>query len=170
MLDTCDLARSRCVQCIDGTDCDGDEACVEARCLFFCGADADCRGGEVCDEDAGTCRVAECVDDDGCRGGFVCSDGACVNILPVICDAGAVSCDGNSVASCNVDGTAFDRVDCGGEAACRDGACAAVVCEANDFGCDDDDTAFVCDSSGTVRELLACRADQYCSAGAPGSV
>lgn len=166
VLDICDLALGQCVQCLDDDQCRSDEACVQQRCVFSCDDDDDCDAGEACNVATGACFEAECVDDDECRGGFVCTAGVCVSILPVICEANAAVCEGNSVSTCNADGTGAAVVDCGDDAVCVEGACAAVVCEANDFGCDDDNTAFVCDSSGTVRELLACRADQYCSAGA----
>jgi hypothetical protein len=163
---TCDLERGRCVECVDSGQCASTEACIDQRCVFFCDDNSDCRGGEVCAIDTGACRAAECVDDDGCRGGFLCDNGVCVSILPIVCEANSVSCDGNSVATCNIDGTGFDQVACNDDEACIDGACAAVVCVANDFGCDNDTTAWVCDSSGTQRDLLACRADQYCDDGA----
>lgn len=162
----CDRERARCVGCVDAATCDSDEACIDQRCVFFCDDNSDCRGGEVCAFDTGVCRTAECVDDDGCRGGFICDNGACVSILPIVCEPNARSCDRNQVATCNVDGTGFDLVPCNDDEACVDGACAALVCAANEFGCIDDDTAWVCDDTGTDQTLLPCRADQYCTDGA----
>lgn len=165
----CDVEVGFCAQCASDTHCDDDEACVEGRCVFFCGDDDDCTGDEACI--AGSCVEVECRDDGDCDGGFVCTDGACVSILPVICEAESTRCASDtSTATCDSSGTRETTSECDDGEACIDGddgaRCAAIVCTPNDFGCDDDSTAYVCDGSGTQRELLACRADQYCDAGA----
>ncbi len=168
-LAVCDLELSYCVECASAEDCAQDEACVDAECVFFCGSDEACEVQNRCDEATGECVPYECEGDAECLGGYECNDFQCIPIDEIVCEAGDLACDGNTLVVCSPDGTSQDRLDCGerlcvsGEDAAR---CANVLCEPNEVGCIDDSAAFVCDGTGTVQSVLSCGDGRVCDQGA----
>lgn len=171
-LPACDTERGYCVGCVADDDCGADAICEADACVFFCGSDAACAAGEYCDEASGACLERECEVAADCSGGFTCDDYRCVPIDDIVCTPDAARCsdESDAVLSCNGDGTVETRSPCDPDAICVDAAagpaCRSRVCTPNDLGCLDDDSAFLCDSTGTERIEFACDANQYCDAGA----
>ena len=99
-------------RCDDDAGCAQGEVCSGTVCVPPCVADADCRGAQVCDPDAGRCLEADpCAADDDCLGLRQCRwDGAC--FLP----------DCETHGDCAPDQECIDRV-CGDPL----GECAADV-------------------------------------------
>ena len=164
----CETGSGICVECNLNGQCADDEACVDNACTFFCQEDAQCAGGEFCDEIAGECLEIECVEPRDCQGGQTCVNAVCVEVDDIICDAGVGTCEGNTAVQCSVDGTEETSDECGNDLCVDDDGvarCAEVVCTANDRGCLDDTTAFVCDSTGTEQETTACEGDAFCESG-----
>jgi MYXO-CTERM domain-containing protein len=58
----------RRVSCAAASDCAGGMTCVEGMCRNLCDSNAECNGGEVCDETAGHCVPVVVMDAScGCR-------------------------------------------------------------------------------------------------------
>jgi hypothetical protein len=159
--------------CDDNTDCAGGEICRDGHCREACDVDFPCEGGlTTCDLDLGYCveneNENECEGDSDCSGGFECLDYTCVPIDDIICEAGRLTCDDNTLVTCSADGTTEERLDCGDRLCVvidGGGRCDEAICEPDEAGCLDDATAFLCDSTGTVRTEIQCAEDRYCDLG-----
>ncbi len=166
----CDVAVGFCVACLTADDCGPNETCLDNTCAFFCREDEACPEDSYCDFGSGTCAVRECERSADCEGGFRCERYTCQPIDPIVCEAEVIRCEGDSVATCNADGTRRTLVPCGEGQRCvaaeASASCADVVCEPNAIGCDDDVTAFECDGTGTVRTVTTCPGVQICVGGA----
>jgi hypothetical protein len=133
-----------------------DETCVEGACVApICEAgEAWCEDGVLyrCSGD-GTTRELErtCSSDERC-------DAVEATCIPLVCVPSMLVCDGDSVRTCNDDGTAFagDPSPCEITEACFDGACLPRVC-VGDYLCDGDESRR-CLDGGTRLEL-----DERCS-------
>ncbi len=165
-LPACDEVAGICVACVEDGDCAPDERCDDQTCVFFCVGDRQCADGEVCDLATGTCYESECTDDGDCAGGELCRMGRCEPIDTVVCEPGGATCDGETLVQCSRDGTSQTRTPCAGDAVCVEdeaGArCADPICRPDDVGCIDADTAYLCDSTGTDRQLLPCPEGRGC--------
>ena len=167
-LTICDSEQGYCVGCLVDEDCGTNEACEDTVCLFRCREDTACGDTEYCELGSGNCAERECEEDLDCGGGYQCNGYVCASIDDIVCEAEGLQCDENTLVICARDGTSEDRFDCGdrrcieveGDARCADPACAP-----NELGCIDDDTAFVCDGTGTIETPLPCSGDQYCESG-----
>ena len=89
--------------CASSLECASPYACVDARCLFTCTADAECDDGVYC-------NGAERCDDNACVG----SDAPCTG---AVCDEGARVC-----TACSSDAQCDDGAFCTGVERCIDGA------------------------------------------------
>ncbi len=125
-LAVCDIEQGFCVSCTQDTDCGSDEVCRQESCVFFCRSDEACDDDEYCD-DGGDCQAAECDSDDQCPGGFRCSSRVCISIDAQICEPGDGTCQGNTLARCNRDGTSILNEDCGDDVCTQDGSTASCV-------------------------------------------
>ncbi len=168
-LPVCHPTLGICVECVLTADCAGGEVCFDGACIDACASDDDCAGGQTCDRATGACIDVDCVDDGDCRGGEACRGGACVPIDDQVCDPDEARCDGNTLVGCTRDGTAETSDECGGDALCVENGttaeCVTFVCDANEVGCSDNTTAFVCNATGTARDEFPCPAGQLCSDG-----
>ena len=110
--------------CEVDADCNGGEVCDDASCVRVCDEDADCSGGQLCQR--ARCVVPDCIDDGDCPGGFFCDDNACRGIAG--CDEGAVRCvDDDTAAVCVAGREVLD--DCAAGFACALGDCVDAVAE-----------------------------------------
>ncbi|MEI9951794.1 MAG: hypothetical protein WDO74_23140 [Pseudomonadota bacterium] len=152
----CSKSKRACYggQCRDIACSNGTKLCQHGD-VYVCsqnGTDfsllADCRTGEVCDGDMGSCRAQ-------------------------LCDPGKVSCDGTRVQTCNAFGSAWlpGALDCAEDGKiCVSGSCKKQICSANRSYCQDGNL-YGCDSTGTGSTLKAsCRADtEHCTTYNSGS-
>ena len=123
-------------QCLDIACTNGAKTCQHGD-VYVCahnGTDlsllTDCRAGEVCDADMGSCRAQ-------------------------LCDPGKVSCDGTRIQTCNAFGSAWlpGAVDCAPDGKiCVSGSCRKQICGASRSYCQDD-SVYSCDASGTTATL-----------------
>ena len=112
------------VTCGEGTHCVSG-ACVDAQCTH---------GGTACASltfiltcDGGSWTGESCADGEICHGsesGAVCK--------PPTCVAESVSCEDNTVVSCDVYGREVTKTDCGANEVCKAGLCVAKVCGVDD--------------------------------------
>ncbi|MBK7778644.1 MAG: hypothetical protein IPI43_31775 [Sandaracinaceae bacterium] len=171
-LSVCDEDAGYCVGCTLDEHCGANEACVDRTCEFFCRGNAACDADEYCVLATGACAERECELSNQCPGGFRCDAFLCVPIDDIVCVADSVTCSGGNTAvlRCNADGTmeAMEACDVDTRCVAEAGAatCDAILCEANELGCADNATAFVCDATGTVRTDTDCGAGRYCASGA----
>ncbi|MCA9540921.1 MAG: chitobiase/beta-hexosaminidase C-terminal domain-containing protein, partial [Myxococcales bacterium] len=128
----CDIDARRCVPAECAPQCQG-RSCGPDGCDGFCGM---CDPGELCDIDAGRCRV-QCVPacedrecgDDGCDGtcgacgdGYLCTDGHCEEICVPDCDGRQCGDDGcnGTCGVCNLGELCSIEGQCvGGGAGCN---------------------------------------------------
>ena len=101
-----------------------------------------------------------CGSDVDCEDGYRCTALGCEVTDELVCEAGGMTCDGEStLVRCNADGTEREVIACGEMEVCvsseNDASCQARVCEPNALGCEDEGTFFICDKTGTERMLLS---------------
>ncbi|MBX3183271.1 MAG: DUF1566 domain-containing protein [Polyangiaceae bacterium] len=93
----------------------------------------------------------------------VCSDGRC---RIASCEPASVTCEGNTVVTCSVDGlTIAKREPCGASQQCFDGKCEKWVCRPGSH-CKNTSQVEVCSEDGlTMLEMRNCSAAQACEEG-----
>lgn len=164
-----------------GADCSkqgdacGPGVCAAGQCTVKA---KDCDDGNPCTTD--TCDgktgcVHKSQDGTSCGSGKTCIAGVCKT---QVCKPGATVCDGQVVATCNAQGTAYDKgQDClAGGGKCGSGACKSGVCVVQAAGCDDGNACTVdgCDATkGCTHKSIAgacddgdgCSENDVCDAG-----
>ena len=166
----CNIESNVCVQCLNDANCAAGQRCDEFSCVQVCASANECAPGQTCELRSGNCITNECSDSGDCLGGTRCNSGFCVSIEDGICTPGAIRCDGELRFVCALNGETEDPFPCLHGTACtsRDGnvECAERVCDANEVGCTDGRTAFLCNGSGTSLNEFPCDTNQRCSNGA----
>ena len=69
----------------DTCPCQGEQLCVDDRCVDPCATDDDCEGDQICDAQSGLCGAPECVDEGAqgvCEAGMACLMGRCTWVSP----------------------------------------------------------------------------------------
>ncbi|MCA9630279.1 MAG: hypothetical protein KC766_21560 [Myxococcales bacterium] len=164
--DVCDPAKGWCVACVGDADCPADNSCIASECKPNCVSDNQCTPqNQLCDKALGVC--VDCLTHDQCPAEFHCSAGKCEFD---VCSAGATSCSGNAILTCNEVGDGFSTpTACGPAETCTssDGSatCAGWACEAGQTYCEPGtQTALECSTDGlTVLERTDCSASgQQC--------
>ena len=134
--------------CQTGTFC-RDGVCVDALCNVEDGLS--CIDGDVkrCNERGSEyLLVQECTGEERCR------NGAC---LPLNCEAGSVSCSGETLLTCSADGLTLEQRNCAEESAYCDSmtlACVSQVCAPGGTYCEGNVLMF-CDNRGSSSMMEA---------------
>lgn len=146
-----------------GIDCTmRDEVCFGGSCLpELCAEEYVCQQGWLyhCEDNGSALRLSgECGRPELCDA----NAGVC---LPEVCTPGDAICNGTIATACDETGAGYEPggTDCAatGEG-CSDGACAPVVCDADQFICVEGNV-HLCNGSGTTSELIdACDATEHC--------
>ncbi|HEX6272296.1 MAG TPA: hypothetical protein VFZ53_04630 [Polyangiaceae bacterium] len=162
----CNTSTDRCVQCFGGTGCAAGDICVTNSCRKPCTNDNQCvLFGLRCDTSNGYC--ASCVGDDDCADDHNCQQGSCVRD---ICVQDSGSCSGNSITTCNEDGSQLTSPSaCATRSTCVEEAgsasCEDWICEPGQTGCSPTEERVVSCSEDGLEETLVddCAAmDQIC--------
>jgi hypothetical protein len=147
----CNPETGVCVPCDGPEDCEGDESCIDGRCVETCDpanpgtctrgtcdpstnecvecTESSCGEGQTCDPNSGRCRDTETCPHGSCAYGQ-CVDGVCRPCTPGSCPDGD-TCDTDS-GRCR-DGCESNS-ECYGEQTCIGGICRTPC--ANDAACD----------------------------------
>jgi len=111
----------------------------------------------------------ECEADDDCEDGERCALNTCIP-EDLVCVPDTTRCDGGALFACSDDGTEETEQTCEADTICADDGdgmaeCLPIICEPFEIGCLDNETAFVCDSTGARPTPSPCDDGQYCDAG-----
>lgn len=153
----CDPARGKCVNCVSEADCREGEMCIGSECVVrtACVSDNQCTPiGKLCDKNLGYC--ADCFNNDACPDAYHCHLGSCVLDT---CEAGAASCQGNALITCNAAGDGFSAPQpCPAGTTCQQGlGCVSSNCKPG-TSCQSD-TLVTCSPDGaTVVSTVDCAA------------
>ena len=155
-----------CVECAADEDCGEGQLCSPDFACFtpvVCDSDKDCKEVDgVCDKEAGIC--VDCLAHVDCVSEKHCFQKYCIDD---ICVGGTSGCDGNAVAVCNEEGSAWlDPVPCLATQYCEEAACFDQVCPPDQIYCDGN-VLNTCDEIGKeVIEGIDCSGqDLICYAG-----
>jgi hypothetical protein len=168
----------------DQPACDGNSAslCNASGSGFepggeACGAGTTCSGGAckpwVCTPDESFCKDDshyQCSSSglvttviELCKDGEFCQDLAGeVACVPQVCEPGTVSCDGNTIKTCNPRGSGYVDTDCSVyDQTCVAGACTGD-CEPDQVQCGPGNKVQSCSASGQWTPGTACAVDETC--------
>ncbi len=164
----CDPLFDRCVECLGNADCPE---------VYHCGAYGECVL-DVCEPGQSRCesesQLAVCNDagsdyvNTTCASGSSCTeDDLGATCKDWLCTPSATECSGDfaQIIDCSSDGFAIDASSpCPVGEACRNGACAPVVCVADSHSCDGNSLKY-CDPSGTLESVAdTCNSHEFCNA------
>lgn len=181
--------------CVGGEGCPlGASVCLDARTLRVC-QDAAAGWQEVSCGPTATCDFGDCIEDSAPTGGPGTDSGPGTESgpgsvpgssgvpgtgsgggsgAPFFCVPGVRSCDGNTVRTCNGEGSGFDTRTCASGERCEGGACVPAtdipstegpICDPGSRVCDGN-TVVVCNAQGTSETRQACASTERCTAGA----
>lgn len=165
----CDEIAGECVECLFGTDCEGDARCTNKQCVANTGCvnSLDCVDaptGPICDPATSVCE--ECVEPSDCEGSADCVDHQCVAFTSC---TNSLDCDSGQVC----DPLLQRCVQCVESADCDDGeTCVASECKTL-VGCQSDNQCTplgqLCDKTlGVCVDCLRntdCPTAYHCSGG-----
>jgi hypothetical protein len=160
-----------CLACIDATDCDADETCMNGVCVgppTGCSFDDDCPVGLVCQNDV-CVQGTGCTSDSECGNSQVCDAGTCREPPAQGCTSADECLPGQmcTVGVCiNPAGGCFDNDDCEYGHVCFAGACVfdppPVDLCTNGVKDGDEDGL---DCGGSCPACVQCVSDQACLTG-----
>lgn len=164
----CDPATSTCVECLQPSDCDQGEQCIDKRCVApsNCTNSLDCvsapGGRNICDPITQLC--VQCVAPEDCPENNDCLLNQCVPFTPCV---NSLDCQGGQVCDPSTSRCVecVDSADCDAEDFCAGGKCRP--------GCDSDNDCtplgLLCDRDAgycvECTKTADCAEDHYCSLG-----
>ncbi|TNF25659.1 MAG: hypothetical protein EP329_22650 [Deltaproteobacteria bacterium] len=118
-----------------------------------------CQGNDGCAAPTPYCSptgiCVQCLQDEQCSAGHCTAAGLCVSDS---CTPGQATCNGNTLLTCNAQGTDWDALVCSG--GCADGSC--VGCTPNERVCNGN-TVLQCNAGGTGFDPnQVCQDDEQC--------
>ena len=118
----CDPKTRTCVECVDESQCPKGYSCINNHCTSKpCDEGGECPDGLVCDKETSSC--VQCLTYEQCPAQEFCEP-TTKTCVPDICNAGDLSCAGNTVVACRADGSGFDSlVECPKDLVCKNGVC-----------------------------------------------
>jgi hypothetical protein len=106
--EVCDTDANECVECVQESDCQSDDICVDNHCGKACASDNDCDAPQLCNKEGGIC--VDCLRHETCEPLEHCAAGRCE---PDFCAQGRVSCVENFTVRCTDAGDGLeDPVEC----------------------------------------------------------